>query len=252
MKLVTAIPDPVEYQLEISATPAPRPATPLHVKFEVFDPWKGNLVTRFTPVHEKLFHAFIVSRDLQFFLHGHPSWQSGSFNYDVTLPKPGMYRILGDFYPEASTPQLITKTLFAAGEEVPPSPLSRDYSPKQAENLRIQLTTTPQEPVVGMVTRLRLTVAPAEDLERYLGAWSHMLAASDDLIDMMHMHPSLADGGPDMQFTVVFPRVRTYRVWVQFQRRGIVNTAHFDIPIRQMPSGPIAATTPRTQAVGHS
>jgi hypothetical protein len=58
-----------------------------------------------------------------------------------------------------------------------------------------------------------------------------MLAASDDLIDMMHEHPFLADGGPEMQFSLVFPRPRVYRVWVQFQRNGVVNTAHFDIPV---------------------
>ena len=63
-------------------------------------------------------------------------------------------------------------------------------------------------------------VKPAEGLEKYLGAWGHMLAASDDLIDLIHTHPFLADGGPNMQFNVIFPRAATYRVWVQFQRRA--------------------------------
>jgi hypothetical protein len=67
--------------------------------------------------------------------------------------------------------------------------------------------------------------------QRYLGVWAHLLAVSDDLIDMMHMHPSIADGAPEMQFDVVFPRPRTYRIWVQFQRNGVVNTAHFDVPV---------------------
>jgi heavy metal-binding protein len=250
MRLVTAVPDPVEYQLDLTAIPPPRPNTLVHLKFDVFDPWKGNLVTKFTPVHEKLFHAFVVSRDLQFFVHGHPTWEGGSFGYDLTLPKPGMYRILGDFYPEASTPQLITKTLFVAGEESPPAPLARDYSRKQAENLSVQLATTPDAPIAGMLTQLRLTVGPAEGLERYLGAWSHMLAASDDLIDMMHTHPTAADGGADIKFALVFPRVRTYRVWVQFQRNGVINTAHFDIPVRQMPAGPIATAAPPREREG--
>jgi len=34
-----------------------------------------------------------------------------------------------------------------------------------------------------------------------------------------------------MQFSLIFPRARTYRVWVQFQRQGVVNTAHFDVPV---------------------
>ncbi len=58
-----------------------------------------------------------------------------------------------------------------------------------------------------------------------------MLAASDDLIDLIHEHPFLADGGSQIQFNVIFPRARTYRMWVQFQRQGVVNTAHFDVPV---------------------
>ena len=57
-----------------------------------------------------------------------------------------------------------------------------------------------------------------------------MLVASDDLIDMIHTHPFIADGGPEVQFNIVFPRPKhAYRIWVQFQRAGVVNTAHFDV-----------------------
>ena len=62
-----------------------------------------------------------------------------------------------------------------------------------------------------------------------------MLIASDDLIDMIHTHPFLADGSPEVQFKLIFPRARVYRMWVQFQRNGIINTAHFDIPVKPAP-----------------
>jgi hypothetical protein len=61
-----------------------------------------------------------------------------------------------------------------------------------------------------------------------------MLAGSDDLIDLIHTHPIIADGGPQVQFSLVFPRARAYRIWVQFQRQGVVNTAHFDIPVSEL------------------
>ena len=32
------------------------------------------------------------------------------------FPKPGMYRILGDFYPAGATPQLAPKTIFVQGQ----------------------------------------------------------------------------------------------------------------------------------------
>lgn len=235
MALTTNVPEPVEYRLELSVQPAPIPNRRVRLRFAVFDPWNNNPVTKFTAVHEKLFHTFIVSRDLQFFVHDHPTWNDDAFTYEVAFPKPGMYRILGDFYPEASAPQLIAKTIFVAGDEAAPATIGRDYSPKQAENIGVSLDTQPAEPVAGIRTRLHFTVGPTEGLEKYLGVWSHMLAASDDLIDMMHSHPQLADGGPELYFNVIFPRPHVYRIWVQFKRNGVVNTAHFDVPvIRQM------------------
>jgi hypothetical protein len=85
---------------------------------------------------------------------------------------------------------------------------------------------------------MRFGVTPGDGLQKYLGAWGHMLAASDDLIDMIHTHPFIADGRPQMQFSLVFPRPRVYRVWVQFQRNGVVNTAHFDVAVKAAESTP--------------
>jgi len=234
MKMVEGIPEPVEYHLELTVTPTPpKPQQPAHLRFDVHDPWKDNPVTKFSVVHEKLFHAFIVSEDLQYFVHDHPTWDGGSFNYDFAFPKPGMYRILGDFYPEASSPQLIAKTVYVAGNSAPPVPLVRDYSPKTTENLKVEVSTFPLEPVAGANTQLHFKLSPSDGIEKYLGAWGHMLAASDDLIDMVHTHPFVSEGGPDVRFDLTFARARTYRVWVQFQRNGVVNTAHFDIPVKE-------------------
>jgi hypothetical protein len=98
----------------------------------------------------------------------------------------------------------------------------------------VELITDPVQPICGMKTMLFFKFNPAEGLEKYLGAWGHMLAASDDLIDMIHTHPFIADGGPQAQFNVIFPRERVYRVWVQFQRKGVVDTAAFNIPVTEL------------------
>ncbi|PWU04416.1 MAG: hypothetical protein C5B51_16870 [Terriglobia bacterium] len=236
MKLVAGLPDPVEYPLDLSITPRKlsvgQKAT---LDFTVRDPWKNRPVTNFQVVHEKLFHMFVVSQDLQFFVHDHPRFQAdGNFVYDLAFPKPGMYRVLGDFYPDGATPQLITKTVIVPGAAPAPVKLARDYSTKNAENLQVELTTDPPQPVSGQKTQIYFRLKPADGLEKYLGAWAHMLAGSDDLIDLIHTHPIIADGGPQVQFSLVFPRARTYRVWVQFQRQGVVNTAHFDIPVNEL------------------
>jgi hypothetical protein len=241
MTLVAGVPDQSEYHLDVAVTPRPaQPNQMVLLTFAIFDPWKNHRVEKFSVVHEKLFHAFIVSRDLQFFVHDHPIWDNGAFHYDIAFPKPGMYRLLGDFYPEAAAPQLITDTIFVAGAEPPVAALARDYSAKDAENLKIELTTSPELPMAGVTAQIRVVVAPGDGLQKYLGAWGHMLVASDDLIDMMHTHPFIADGSPEMQFSLVFPRPRMYRVWVQFQRNGIVNTAHFDVSVAPAPAHPVS------------
>ena len=243
MKLVAGIPDPVEFHVDLAVAPLPLKAEQAVVlTFVVLDPWKDRPVNNFIPVHEKLLHAFVVSQDLEFFDHGHPALTRGNiFQYPVTFPKPGMYRILTDFYPGGATPQLINKTVIIPGVPPVPARLSRDYSTKAGENMRVSLETIPSQPTAGNRTRMRFMIDPPDRFEKYLGAWAHMLAASDDLIDMMHQHPFVADGGPQIEFDLVFPRARIYRVWVQLQRKGVVNTIHFNIPVTSEGSGPSGA-----------
>lgn len=238
MTLVTSIPEPAEYHLDVTASPAPAPGSPVRLTFDVTDPWKGNPVTRYSVIHEKLFHAFIVSEDLDFFRHVHPEWHDDvhAFTYDVTLPKAGMYRLLGDFYPEAATPQLLSQTLMVPGTPPAHPVFKADYAAKQTENMTVTMTTSPETPVAGLSARVRFVLDPPDGHEKYLGAWAHMLAASDDLIDLMHSHPKIADGSHEMQFDMVFPRPRVYRIWVQFQRKGVVNTARFDVPVVAPPA----------------
>jgi len=236
MALVAGIPDPVEFHLDLTTAPSPpQPNRTTTLAFAVHDPWKDRPVHDFVAVHEKLFHAFVVSEDLRFFVHAHPVIHGdGVFTLPVVLPSGGMFRVLGDFYPDGATPQLITETLFVPGAGGGPPALARDYSTKTDRNMSVSLDVLPEQATAGTRTRMTFHVDPADGFEKYLGAWGHMLAASDDLIDMIHLHPIRADGA-DVQFGVVFPRPHPYRVWVQFQRKGVVNTVHFDVPVEEAP-----------------
>lgn len=233
MNLVAGIPDPVEFHLDLDVVPRPpKPTQPAALQFFIHDPWKDRPVVSYNVVHEKLFHAFVVSENLQFFRHAHPTFVAdGVFQLPITFPTGGMFRVLGDFYPAGATPQLATQTIFVPGAAPPPVTITRDYSTKTSENMRVSLVTIPEQAVAGMRTQLRFTIDPADGLEKYLGAWAHMLAASNDLIDMIHQHPFRMDEKQMVEFELVFPRPQVYRIWVQFQRRGIVNTVNFDVPV---------------------
>ena len=241
MKLVLGIPEPVEYPMDLRIHPAVFHAgDPVQLAFRINDPKSGKQVQKFEIVHEKLFHMFIVSQDLEYFVHEHPVFGPDAiFRYKTIFPHTGMYRVLGDFYPAGGTPQLITRTVIApgrSGEDVSLSParLSSSLGPMQCENTTVELTLEPAQPIAGMKTLMFFRLNPADGFEKYLGAWGHMLAASDDTIDLIHNHPFIADGGPQVQFNMIFPRAKTYRVWVQFQRKGIVNTAVFNVPVSEL------------------
>jgi hypothetical protein len=241
MKLEFGVQEEVEYPFDVWVTPQKfRAGEKVQIHFRVTDPKTHENVKKYEIVHERLFHMFLVSNDLNYFVHDHPVFQpDGTFIYEETFPKPGLYRVAGDFYPTGGTPQLTPRTIIvpgAPGEEVPiiQPKLKPDMGVSHCTNLDVELTTDPPSPVVGLKTLMFLKLNTAEGLEQYIGAWGHMLAASDDLIDMVHDHPFIADGGPNLQFNIIFPRARTYRVWIQMQRKGVINTASWTIPVSEL------------------
>jgi len=240
MTLVAQLPEPVEYRMLFKADPPQIPANQnVTLFFRILDPATSAPVTRFTEVHERLFHLFLVSYDLTYFSHEHPVWMpDGWFQLETRLPQPGTYRLLADFDPDGGTPQLVAKTFSTAGFIAPletsiarPAP---DLSAKTASNMTVEMRTEPAQSIAGKKTMLFLHITPAEGLEKYIGAWAHMLAVSSDLIDTIHTHPFDADGGPDMQFNVIFPRAGNYRLWIQLQRKGVVNTVSFTVPVGEL------------------
>jgi hypothetical protein len=101
------------------------------------------------------------------------------------------------------------------------------------------LQLDPPQPLAGFKTIMFFKLTPNEGIEQYIGAWAHMMAASNDLIDMIHTHPIYVTD-PDegaykqIQINMIFPRPGIYRVWVQFQRKGVVNTVAFNIPVDEL------------------
>jgi len=240
MALISKILEPVEFPVEFSFTPASIPVgQPLTIDIRAFDPVTGAQVRNYEIVHEKPMHMFILSSDLEYFSHEHPTMvPGGTFRHHTTIPKAGVYKIFADFYPLNGTPQLVPKIISTQGfrrgiDETFVTPV-RDIAPKQSTNLKAMLSLDPVEPIPAKKSLLFIDLDPADGLEPYLGAWAHMLIESNDLIDTIHSHPSVADGGPKMQFDIFFPRAAVYRIWIQFQRLGKVNTVAFTLPVKEL------------------
>jgi len=241
MKLVLGIPDELEYSMELQLNPAAfRAGNNVQLTFRIRAPVTHKHVDHFEVVHEKLFHLFIISQDLRYFLHEHPTSQvDGSFRFNTQFPMPGMYRVVGDFYPTGGTPQLIARTIIVPADkgaeiQLAPAKLEPQLDESHGENTDVDLIMVPSKPVAGLETLLFFKLKDGMGLEKYLGAWAHMIAGSDDLVDVIHDHPFIADGGPQLQFNLIFPRARLYKIWIQFQRLGKVNTVTFTVPVQDL------------------
>ncbi len=243
MTLVLNLPESREYPVRLSLKPpVPKVGEVDQLHFRIEDPTDHKPVKDYVDMHEKLYHLFVVSQDTTIFNHVHPEIQpDGSFILNQKFPKPGLYRILSDFYPKGGTPQLISSAVMVPGEgfklEVPK--LKADVAPQTDKNLKVELVTDPVEPIAGFKTMMFFRLTPNQDIELYLGTRGHMLAASADLIDMMHTHPFMESDPEEgaykqVQFNLIFPRAGIYRVWVQFQRKGVVNTVAFNIPVKNL------------------
>jgi hypothetical protein len=132
MKLVTGIPEPQEFPVNLSVTPRLlRPGARAQLLFSIRDPDNGR-----------------------------PAEHDGKFRYNIKFPRTGMYRILSDFYPEGATPQLIAKTVIVPRPAQAPPLLSRDYATRATENLSLSLVTDPPQPIAGTKTMLFFRLDP--------------------------------------------------------------------------------------------
>src|SRR5438067_7883868 len=92
MDLVHAAPfDVRDYQLEFHTLPAAvKPGQKTTLFFRFRHPGTGEVVKKFEVVHERQFHLFVISQDMEYFQHIHPAErQDGTWSIDVTLPKAG-------------------------------------------------------------------------------------------------------------------------------------------------------------------
>lgn len=256
MALVAGDPfDLREYVLDLEAAPrAVRALQPFRLRFTVRHPSTRAVVDKFALVHEKPYHLFVISQDMEFYEHIHPEQQSdGAYAIDVTVPKPGYYRLFSDFLPVGGAPQVIPRAIATAGftgdlvssqsRLVPDTTLR-----KTAGDMAVTLSLPSTGLVAGREETLRYRVedartgTPVTDVEPYLGAFGHTLVMSADTLQYVHAHPVelLPDasagsiqpaGGPTLTFKALLPKPGRYRLWTQIKRRGVVSTAQFTLDV---------------------
>src|ERR1051325_5239329 len=141
-------------------------------------PLTGEQIKEFGEVHDKLFHFFVVSRDMTQFAHVHPVLQKdGSLTLEHVLPQPGQYVLFSDFMPVGGGPQLVTTPIVTAGFEgdilsqLPNLKADTSFR-KSANGTTVELQIEPAKLIAGEEADIPIhfsdekSDAPVKDLQR--------------------------------------------------------------------------------------
>jgi hypothetical protein len=260
MPLVRATPfDVRDYDLQFTTTPAVVKAGERATwRFAVSHPGHGGRITKFETVHERQFHLFVISQDLEHFQHIHPELRSdGVWTIDVTVPREGYYKVLTDFLPAGGSWQFIVRPLITAGYKGDLIGDSARLVPdtnaaKVVDDITAMVSYDPAPFATGLYGHLTFhltdtaTGRPVTDLQTYLGAFGHTLIMSEDMTDYVHAHPldivpgsdeddpvfvippgadlETLRGGPEVTFDGLMPKPGRYRAWTQFRRNDRIYT----------------------------
>ncbi|MGN9891506.1 hypothetical protein [Micromonospora sp. L31] len=203
-------------------------------RFQVRDE-RRRPVTRFAVVHDKPMHLVVVRRDLSGYQHLHPTMApDGTWSVPLTLGQPGVWRAYADFTAVADDGRQTAATLgvdlVAPGGYVP-RPLPAPATTTTVDGFTVGYEGTPE---VGKALPLRFTVsaggAPAA-LERYLGAYGHLVALREGDLGYLHVHPVATPAGDPVTFWVTAPGPGRYRMYLDFQVAGVVRTAEFTVTV---------------------
>ncbi|MEW2445788.1 copper resistance CopC family protein [Micromonospora marina] len=197
----------------------------------------GRPVTRFVDVHDKPLHLVVVGRDLTGYQHLHPTMGAdGTWSVPMTLTRPGSYRVYADFSvvePDGTpVPLVLGVDHHVPGTFSPAAPpVARPHA--TAGPFTVTMTGSPRAgttvPMAFGVGRDG-TAGPVA-VQRYLGAFGHLVVVREGDLGYVHAHPEpeLIDGA--ISFWLLVPSTGRYRAFLDFQVDGTVHTAEYTIDV---------------------
>ncbi|HTJ31650.1 MAG TPA: hypothetical protein VL738_00295 [Dactylosporangium sp.] len=196
----------------------------------------GKPVTKYVVNHEKNLHFIAVRHDLSGFQHLHPAMAAdGTWSTPLTLPTPGVWRLYADFVTLDPTGQQLPLTLAVdvtvAGSYAPIAvpPPSRTV---ETDGFTVTLEGTPQVNATQPLSmRVFANGTPVTDLERYLGAFGHLVVVRDGDLGFLHVHPEDQLVGGAVKFWLSAPSPGRYRMYFEFQKQGTVHRAEFTVDV---------------------
>jgi hypothetical protein len=201
----------------------------------------GNTVSEFDIVHEKTMHLIVVSDDLQFFSHVHPTQnQAGQFEVEKIFPSGGNYTLFADYKPTGDAQRVSVLKTAVEGDPAPEAPMTFARSQTLGDT-QVSLMLPSEAIVAGESVTLAFhledvqTQALVSDLQPYLGELGHLViikqSDSPTETDYIHAHPMPNHGPGHLEFMTQFPEPGNYKMWGEFNRQGEIIAAEFWVTV---------------------
>lgn len=217
------------------------PKNPVNLVIDVKDK-SGKAISNFDISHEELMHLIVVSDDLQFFNHIHPTYKgNGRFEIKTAFPQPGNYTLFTDYKPAGKPQEVSVLKAQVPGQTSTVSTQVDTTSSKNIGNTKVNFNLS--QPVkadeeVHLVFNLQdaKNNQPIKDLQPYLGELGHLVIVkqSSSLTSSDYIHNHAMKGTPpgEVHFITAFPEPGKYKLWGQFKRNGEILTADFWVNVQ--------------------
>jgi hypothetical protein len=196
------------------------------LRFRILDE-HGEPVHDYDVEHTKRMHLILARRDMAGFQHLHPALSAdGTWSVRASIAEPGSYRLFADFARDGKPITLagdVRVDGVAALQELP----ARETTAKSDGGYVVEFAGG--HPSAGEEADLRFAITrdgrPIRT-EPYLGAGGHLVALREGDMGFLHVHPTDEDG-QGIGFGATFPTAGRYRLFLQFQHAGAVQTVAF-------------------------
>ncbi len=164
----------------------------------------GNPVDKIDAVHEHPMHLIVVSEDLSYYAHEHPTRRGdGVFELKgFTFPFSGKYVAFSDFTPTGFGNRVARSDFTIAGDPPPRLTLKEDYDVvANVGGYEVRMRCNGEKFFAGAHSFFRYGIdkdgKPVTDLQPLMGELGHLVAISADLKEYVHAHPIELDDESD-------------------------------------------------------
>ncbi len=186
------------FYAKITAPGSVEAGKPVTIEIRLLDP-TGNAVKNLDVVHEFPLHFMLMSEDLSFYSHEHPTRRAdGVFMLNsFTFPFGGKFIVYSDFTPTGASNQVSKSEFTVPAGAIPkhePVKLVSNYDGiGSSGDYEFRVRCNGSEFFAGQDSFLRygidLNHKPVADLQPLMGAMGHLVIVSADFKHFVHAHP---------------------------------------------------------------